>query len=117
MQKIGREELKKRIDSKEDFLLIEALPEDSYNTGHIPGALQMVPEKIRQGGANLPADKATPIVTYCGSAECPKSRMAAEALEEQGFTNVSAYEGGKKDWEGAGLLLSMEKAAGEQYHY
>jgi len=118
MKTIDREELQKRMDANDDFFLIEALPEDSYNEGHIPGAFQMVPEDIRQGkGDQLPQDKSTPIVTYCASAECPKSRMAAEALEEKGYTNVAAYEGGKEDWKGAGLLLSMEKAAGEQYHY
>ncbi len=115
MQTIERQDLQKRLDGKNKPFLIEALPEESFNQGHIPGAVQMEPDDIRAGSADLPEDKSAPIVTYCASAKCPKSKMAAEALEEQGYTNVSAYEGGKEDWQGAGLMLAMEKAAGDQY--
>ena len=116
MKTIAREDLKKKLDADDNLFLIEALPEDAYNEGHIPGAFQMTPEEIQQGHPDLPADKSQPIVTYCASAECPKSRMAAEALEKQGYKNVSAYEAGKKDWADAGLLLSMENAAGRGGH-
>lgn len=116
MKKIAREELQKSLDNEEEFFLIEALPAEAYNAGHIPGAFQMTPEDIQHGHPALPADKNTPIVTYCGSSRCPKSRLAAEALEKRGYTNVSAYEAGKEDWKGAGLMLEMEKAAGTGGH-
>lgn len=116
MKNIAREDLQKKLDAEDDFFLIEALPEDAYNEGHIPGAFQMTPEQIDQGAPDLPADKNTPIVTYCASAKCPKSRLAAEALEKKGYTDVSAYEAGKEDWKGAGLMLEMEKAAGSDAH-
>ena len=38
----------------------------------------------------------------CASFECHASPMAAKRLDQMGYKNVYDYEGGMKDWKGAG---------------
>ena len=64
MKTIEREELKRMIDRGDDFVLLEALSEASYNQAHIPGAIRF------QGEAMIPdllPDKSTEVVAYCSN--------------------------------------------------
>ncbi|MBI5208681.1 MAG: rhodanese-like domain-containing protein [Elusimicrobia bacterium] len=101
---MGREELKAKIDRKEKFHLWNVLSPEYYKPeANIPGSrwvqVSEVPAKVRELGLK----KTDEIVTYCGCLECPSSAQAAEKLVSMGFTKVSAYEGGIKDWGEAGL--------------
>ena len=39
---ISREDLRKKIEAKENFLLVETLPVEKFKTAHLPGALNVV---------------------------------------------------------------------------
>jgi rhodanese-related sulfurtransferase len=103
MRTITREELKKKIDNKEDFTLIEVLKEDTYNEWHIPTAIHILITNIKDKAPSLLTDKNKEIIVYCASFECHASDKAVVALEELGYTNVKDFSGGKKDWEEAGF--------------
>jgi rhodanese-related sulfurtransferase len=47
-------------------------------------------------------DKGAEIVVYCASKTCQNSRIAANRLAQLGYTNVSVYPGGKREWQDAG---------------
>lgn len=100
MKTIKREELKKMIESKEDFLLINVLSKESFDEKHIPGSIN-IPVKnddFIKRVEILTGTKTKKIVVYCANFECTASPTAAKKLTEVGFTNVYYYQGGVDDW-------------------
>lgn len=103
-EKITTEELKNKLDNNEDFYLIDALSENSFEAKHIPGA-KNVPnssEFLEQFENEIAAEKDAEIITYCSSSSCMASVQAAETLEKAGYTNVKHYAEGIAGWEAAG---------------
>jgi rhodanese-related sulfurtransferase len=103
---VTREDLKQAIDDG-DAILVEALSAKDFAEGHLPGAVNVPADDAETVAAQVLPDKNAKIITYCGSAECPKSEILAQKLREQGYTNVSEYKEGKKGWVGAGLPLDQ----------
>jgi rhodanese-related sulfurtransferase len=64
---ISREELKGKIDRRERFTLVETLPEYMYRQAHLPGAVNLPPDKVRERAAAVLPDRGADIVVYCGS--------------------------------------------------
>ncbi|HYL77254.1 MAG TPA: rhodanese-like domain-containing protein [Bryobacteraceae bacterium] len=64
---ISREELKQKIDRGDKFYLVETLPAQTYHHVHLPGALNLPPDQVRQVAPTLLPDKAAEIVVYCAS--------------------------------------------------
>jgi rhodanese-related sulfurtransferase len=65
VQTISRNELKKKIDQKEYFFLVETLAPDFYNHAHLPGALNLPPDKVSELAPTVLPDKHAEIVVYC----------------------------------------------------
>ena len=64
---ISRDELKQKIDRKDDFLLVETLPETAYNHAHLPGAINLPPDQVTVLAPHLLPDQNADIVVYCAS--------------------------------------------------
>jgi rhodanese-related sulfurtransferase len=64
---ISREELKLKIDRRDEFLLVETLPETAYHHAHLPGAINLPPEKVAALAPALLPDKHAEIVVYCAN--------------------------------------------------
>ena len=64
---ITRDELKKKIDRHEKFTLVETLAPDYYRQGHLPGAVNLPPDRVKELAARVLPDKDADIVVYCGS--------------------------------------------------
>jgi rhodanese-related sulfurtransferase len=111
MKNITREEIKEHLDNGDSIALVEALPEKSFAEGHLPGALNIMPDKVDDLAPKLLKDKDQMIVTYCAGPDCPKSGEAAKELEDIGYTNVVEYSGGKEDWQQAGYPIEKGTAA------
>jgi rhodanese-related sulfurtransferase len=62
MKTITREELKAKMDRRDDFVLLEVLGEASYRRAHLPGAIRL--QDARQVPDLFP-DKGAFIVAYC----------------------------------------------------
>lgn len=95
---ITREQLKERMDSKAAMTIVEALPQTYFNAEHLPGAINIPHDEIKQKATMLLPDKAAFIVVYCASTSCRNSRIAADTLEQMGYSSVFEYVEGKKDW-------------------
>ncbi len=63
---ISRDELKRKIDRGDRFVLAEALPEDVYRKGHLPRAVSLPSDKVKELAPRLIPDKGTEVVVYCG---------------------------------------------------
>ena len=61
---ISTEDLKAKLDRKQ-ITLVETLAPERYREAHIPGALNIPPERINKLAPQLLPNKDTEIVTYC----------------------------------------------------
>lgn len=64
---ISRFELKRLVEEKRPFTLVETLAPQSFAEGHLPGALNLPPDQIRALAPTLLPDKQAEIVVYCAS--------------------------------------------------
>jgi rhodanese-related sulfurtransferase len=62
---ITRDELKRKIDRQDHFLLVETLPSTDYHHAHLPGAINLPPDQIAKLAPQLLPDKQVDIVVYC----------------------------------------------------
>ena len=97
---ISHDELKKAIEEKK-VTLIDVNGSDSYQNGHIPGAINFETEK-KDLASKLPADKNALVVAYCGNEQCGAYAAGAKAAKELGYTNVKHYSKGIAGWKKAG---------------
>lgn len=102
---ISRQEIQQHLAAKTPMTLVEALPEKYYRDGHLPGAIQLPHDQVRQLAAERLPDKNAFIVVYCANTPCQNSRIAAQTLDALGYTHVAEYVEGKQDWVDAGLPL------------
>jgi rhodanese-related sulfurtransferase len=98
--KITKEELRKMLDEKRDFVLLDVRQYSGYLQKHIKGAKSLPTDEIDAEAKKL--DKSKVIVVYCGGYTCPLSGYAAEKLAGMGF-KVKDYEGGIAEWSEAGF--------------
>ena len=64
---ISRDELKQKIDRRDKFTLVETLAPDYFRQGHLPGAVNLPPDRVKELAPGLLPDKNADIVVYCGS--------------------------------------------------
>ena len=62
---ITRDELKEKIDRGDDFVLVETLPVEYYRHSHLPGAINLPPDRVSELAPTLLPDKGADIVVYC----------------------------------------------------
>ena len=62
---IFTKDLKTKVDRKESITVVETLAPERYREAHIPGALNIPPERIKELAPELLPNKDAEIVTYC----------------------------------------------------
>ena len=92
---ITAEEAKQIMDSEEGYIILDVRTQEEYEEGHIPGATQISHEEITEKAEEVLTDKDQLILVYCRSGR--RSKIAAEALVELGYTNIKEF-GGILDW-------------------
>lgn len=100
---INREQIQNKLASQETFVLLEVLPARYYAAAHLPGAINISLDHLREAAPTLLPDKRAFIVVYCSNIQCQNSTIASHELEQMGYSNVYKYAGGKQDWIEAGL--------------
>ncbi len=105
MRAITPQALKDMQDAGDQFVLVNTLPRDQFETTKIEGAVN-IPESesdfVEQAQKQAGGKKKT-VVVYCASTECDSSTKAAKKLDEAGFTDVLDFESGSEGWSKAGL--------------
>lgn len=111
IKEITPDELKAKIDAKENFVLVDVREASEYEHGHIGGA-HLVPRGIIEAAADTNYPKHYPalsgardqqVVVYCATSG--RSAMAAAVLQMMGFKNVINLAGGYARWETEGMPL------------
>ena len=92
---ITAEEAKQIMDSEEGYIILDVRTQEEYDEGHIPDAILIPYTQIAEKAEDVLADKDQLILVYCRSGR--RSKLAAEALVELGYTNIKEF-GGIIDW-------------------
>ena len=92
---ITAEEAKEIMDTEEGYVILDAREQDEYDAGHISGAILIPYTQIEAKANEMLPDKDQLILVYCRSGR--RSKIAAEALAELGYTNIKEF-GGILDW-------------------
>jgi rhodanese-related sulfurtransferase len=99
-QDITIKELKSEMAAKQ-VTLLDANGTESWQNGHIPGAVNFEASESKLTGV-LPKDKNALIVAYCGNPKCTAYQAAAKAAKKLGYTNIKHLSAGISGWKDAG---------------
>ena len=105
LEAISREELLAKLED-ETVTVLDVRPEDEFRLGHIPGAVNVPIERLKESLSELPKDKE--IVAYCRGPYCVFSFEAEAELRKQGF-NVRRLDQGFPQWKAAGLAVEIKE--------
>jgi rhodanese-related sulfurtransferase len=92
---ITAEEAKRIMDSEEGYIILDTRTQAEYDEGHIPGAIVIPHDEITDRAEEELPHKDQLLLVYCRSGR--RSKLAAEALVELGYTNIKEF-GGIIDW-------------------
>ena len=92
---ITAQEAKQIMDTQEGYIILDVREQDEFDQGHIPGAILIPYTRIELDAEDLLPDLDQLILVYCRSGR--RSKIAAEALVELGYTNIKEF-GGILDW-------------------
>ncbi len=95
------EDVKRRMEAGEKFLLVDVREDNEWANGHLPGAVHMGRGIIERDIEAAIPDPNTKMILYCGGG-C-RSALVADNLQKMGYTNVESMDGGWKGWLAAGL--------------
>ena len=92
---ITAEKAKQIMDTEEGYIILDVRTQEEYDEGHVPGAIVISHVEIAEKAEEVLTDKDQLILVYCRSGR--RSKIAAEALVELGYTNIKEF-GGITDW-------------------
>lgn len=104
---VTAEGLKSMMDSAARFTLVDVLPKESFEEGHICGAVNVPVELIERDAPKLVNEEST-VVLYSCSKDCALSAVAADKFSTLGYENILRYDGGLEDWKNRGYCVEGE---------
>ena len=103
LEPVSRTELLERLRAGSATVL-DVRPEDEFEQGHLPGALNIPLSQLERRLAQLPPDRE--IVAYCRGPWCVLSFEAVAALRQRGY-QARRLEDGFPEWKVAGLPIRV----------
>ena len=100
--RISRDEAQKLVKAgKAVYIDVRSL--ETYNKGHLPGALSIPGSQLLHRLQELPQGKK--LITYCACVEEHTAAVAVLNLRSHNIKNAAALLGGWNDWKTAGLPI------------
>ena len=103
VREITVDEVKRKLDAGETFRLIDVREDHEWGQGHAAGAEHLGRGIIERDIEKTAPDKEAEIVLYCGGGF--RSALAADNLQNMGYTNVLSMAGGIKAWREANFPM------------
>jgi rhodanese-related sulfurtransferase len=95
-----------RMDDDDRVRLIDVREDNEWQAAHAAGAEHLGKGIIeRDIEASVP-DKNTEVILYCGGGF--RSALAADVLQQMGYTNVFSMAGGWKAWKDSGAPIESD---------
>ena len=94
---------KARLDSGETLYILDVREDHEFAKDHAKGARHLGKGIIERDVETLIPNKEEAIMLYCGGGY--RSVLAADVLQQMGYTNVVSMDGGIKSWRDAGYPI------------
>ncbi|HKU36793.1 MAG TPA: molybdopterin-synthase adenylyltransferase MoeB [Polyangiales bacterium] len=101
------DEVKRRLDKKEDYTLVDVREKDEVRQGFIPGAVFLPRGFLEMQAEQKLPDKNAKLMVYCAGGT--RSAFAAKVLQELGYQHVESVNPGFVRWKDTGY--PVEKPA------
>jgi rhodanese-related sulfurtransferase len=104
IKEVSVAEVKQMVDTKEKIVLLDVRDKEEFETGYIPGAIN-----ISRGMLEFKVDMAIPdknakIIVYCGIDL--RGPLATKTLNDLGYRNAVNIIGGLRVWKDAGYPVA-----------
>jgi rhodanese-related sulfurtransferase len=95
-----------RLTANPSAKLIDVREDDEWRAGHAKNAEHLGKGIIERDIETSVPDKTTELILYCGGGY--RSALAADVLQQMGYTNVWSMAGGWKAWKESGAPVTEE---------
>jgi hydroxyacylglutathione hydrolase len=108
VERITKEDLKRRLDAHERLTLVDVRAQNAWDASDVqlPDAVRVLPNEVDQHLYEIPRDQL--VVTYSADSQDESSTAAAKALLESGWTDARPLDGGFDSWKRAGYPLQAK---------
>jgi len=106
IREVSVDETQTRMQSDDAVRLIDVREDDEWRAGHAQGATHLGKGIIERDIEATVPDKNTEVILYCGGGF--RSALAADVLQQMGYTNVFSMAGGWKAWKDAGAPVTQD---------
>jgi rhodanese-related sulfurtransferase len=106
IREVSVDDVKAKLDRREQFLLVDVREESEYAQDHLPGAIHLGKGVIERDIEERLPQLDSPVVLYCGGGY--RSALAADNLQKMGYTNVLSMDGGIRGWREMNFPLTQE---------
>ena len=96
-------DVKAAIDKKEKAIYLDVREPGEYESGHLPGAINVSNRTLKSKISGLIPDKNAKIYVYCE--EISRSPLATKTLNDLGYKNAVLMDAKLEDWIKAGFPL------------
>ena len=100
IKEVTVDETQNRMQLNPDAKLIDVREDNEWDAAHATGASHLGKGIIERDIEAMVPDKSTELILYCGGGY--RSALAADVLQQMGYTNVFSMAGGWKAWKDAG---------------
>jgi rhodanese-related sulfurtransferase len=92
-------ETQQRMRERPEVKLIDVREDNEWDAAHAAGAIHLGKGIIERDIETTVPEKDTELILYCGGGY--RSALAADTLQQMGYTNVFSMAGGWKAWQEA----------------
>ena len=100
VREVSVDDTRQRMASGAAVHVIDVREESEWAAGHVAGATHLGKGIIERDIEARVADHGAEVILYCGGGF--RSVLAADALQQMGYTNVASMAGGWRAWMEAG---------------
>jgi|ERR1043166_349063 rhodanese-related sulfurtransferase len=103
IREVSVEQTRERMGANKEARLIDVREDNEWDAAHAAGAEHLGKGIIERDIEAAVPDKATELFLYCGGGY--RSALAADVLQQMGYTNVYSMAGGWKAWKDSGAPI------------
>ena len=107
INEVNVEETRARMAANPQTRLIDVREDNEWLAGYAAGAEHLGKGIIERDIETIVPDKSTEVILYCGGGY--RSALAADVLQQMGYTNVWSMAGGWKAWKESAAPIENAK--------